>query len=351
MKEKKKILVCPLDWGLGHATRCIPIIQELLARGCEVRIASSGSALVLLKEEFSSLISYQLTGYSPVYPISTSLIISMVLQMPKFVKAIKAEHKEINAIIRQEGIALVVSDNRFGCWSAIVPCVMITHQIRIRVPKWLSWIVNAENRRRIKKFSMCWIPDWEGKNSLSGELTARPPFPVAYLGPLSRFHKMDGVKKKYEVLAIISGPEPQRTIFETIVRRELMKTGRPALMVRGLPDLSDRKIEGPLEEVTHLHSVELNQAILESEIILSRPGYSTVMDLAKLGKRAIFVPTPGQTEQEYLGKELMKKKIAYNVTQARFDLAEALNASQHFAGFLPQDSNNLLQTALDKLEL
>ena len=349
MKEKKKILICPLDWGLGHATRCIPIIQELLTRGCEVRIASSGHALALLKNEFPDLVFYTLTGYRPFYSTSASLIIPLALQMRKFVSAIKSEHVELAAIIRQDGIEMVISDNRFGCWSSIVPCVMITHQLNIQLPNWLSWAVNAVNRRYIKKFSACWIPDWQGANSLSGELSANPTFPVDYLGPVSRFHKLDGVKKKYDILAIISGPESQRTIFETIVRKELKKSGKHALLVRGLPDFVERKTEGNLEEVNHLNSQELNQAILESEIILSRPGYSTVMDLAKLGRRAIFIPTPGQTEQEYLGKELMRKKIAYNATQARFDLAEAMKASQDFTGFGPQDSNNLLQMAFDKL--
>ena len=348
MKEKKKILICPLDWGLGHATRCIPIIQELLKRGCDVQIASSSEALTLLKTEFPDLIFYNLTGYRPRYSTSTSLILPLALQMPKFVRAIRAEHKEVETIIRQNGISLVISDNRFGCWSSKIPCVMITHQLQIKLPKWLSGIVNAANRHHIKKFTTCWVPDWEGSSSLSRELSADPGFPVTYIGPLSRFHKIEGIKKKYEVVAILSGPEPQRTIFEEIVRKELKKSEKHALLIRGLPALIERKKDGNLEEVTHLNSGELNQVILEAEIIVSRPGYSTIMDLAKLGMRALFIPTPGQTEQEYLGRELMKKGIAYQVAQDHFDLEEALGQAQHYTGFKMQDANELLLTALNK---
>ena len=229
--------------------------------------------------------------------------------------------------------------------------MLITHQLNIKVPGWLSGLVNSANHRRIKKFSACWIPDWEGENSFSGELSANPGFPVSYLGPLSRFHWMDPVKNKYEMLAIISGPEPQRTIFEILLRTELRKSGKKALLVRGIPPLTDRKREGSMEEVNHLAAGEMNQAILESEIIISRPGYSTIMDLATLKKKAIFIPTPGQPEQAYLGKELMKKKIALCLPQDNLNIEQALKDSLSYSGFAGYHADDLLTRALDKVLL
>ena len=351
MKEKKKILICPLDWGLGHATRCIPIIRELIRRECEVRIASSGDALALLKKEFPEHTFYELTGYRPYYAASASLMMPLAFQMPKFINAIRREHTEIDKITGSDKMDLIISDNRYGCWSSRVPSVLITHQLNIKVPGWLSGLVNSANRRRILKFSACWIPDWEGDNSLSGELSANPGFPVSYLGPLSRFHKMDTVRSKYEILAIVSGPEPQREIFEILVRNELKKSGKRALLVRGIPPQTNRKMDRSVEEVNHLTAEEMNRAILESEIIISRPGYSTIMDLATLEKKAIFIPTPGQPEQAYLGKELMKKKIALCLQQDNLNIEQALKDSQSYAGFSGHRADNLLTRALDKVLL
>lgn len=349
MNEKRKILICPLDWGLGHATRCIPVIRELLKKECEVSIASSGDALALLKKEFPELAFHELTGYRPYYSGSGSLAMSLVRQLPKFMRAIRREHEEIDKIVRQESFALVISDNRYGCWSSRVPTVLITHQVNIKAPAWLSGIVNFVNRRRIKKFSACWIPDWEGTDSLSGELSAAPGIAVSYLGALSRFCNLEPVRMKYDILAIISGPEPQREIFETLVRTELKKLGKKALLVRGLPAQADGWIDGSVEEVNHLGARDLNRAILESQVILSRPGYSTIMDLSRLEKKAIFVPTPGQPEQEYLGKELMKKKITLCVQQNELNIESALIEVVPYTGFTGNHPDNRLRTVLDKI--
>ena len=356
VKERKKVLICPLDWGLGHATRVLPVIQELIQRNCEVAVATSGPALALLRKEFPDLHYYRITGYEPYYSTSGSLVWSLATQLPKFIRTIRIEHEEIESIVWQDGFEVVISDNRFGCWSEKVPSVMITHQLNIQAPPLLSGIVNFVNRLQIRKFSTCWVPDWDGSNSLAGNLTLADGFPVKYIGPLSRFRAADPVAtgamaKKYEILALVSGPEPQRKIFESLLRSQLKKWGRTALLVCGLPEEDGRRTQGPLEEVSHLPAVELNRAILESEIVISRPGYSTIMDLATLGRKAIFVPTPGQPEQEYLGKELMKKKIALCVRQDAFDMERALKKSQQYGGFGPLRRDRLLQKALDELLL
>jgi hypothetical protein len=270
------------------------------------------------------------------------------------VRTIQIEHEEIESIVWQDGMEIVLSDNRYGCWSTTVPSVMITHQLNIPAPRLLSRTVNFVNRLLIGKFQTCWVPDWEGEDSLAGDLSVSNGLPVKYIGPLSRFQVLASTAtrkepKKYEILALVSGPEPQRKIFEKLLRVQLKKRGRPALLVCGLPDESIRRVEGLTEEVSHLPSAELNRAILESEMVISRPGYSTIMDLARLGKKAIFIPTPGQTEQEYLGYSLMAKKIALCVRQDAFDLERALKQSLYYDGFEPDRDDQLLQNALDAL--
>jgi UDP-N-acetylglucosamine transferase subunit ALG13 len=231
---------------------------------------------------------------------------------------------------------------------------MITHQLNIKAPLGLSGILNFVNRLQLSKFSMCWVPDREGRESLTGDLSVSDGLPVKYIGPLSRFQATlpaatGEVTKKYEIVAIVSGPEPQRKIFEELLRTQLKNWGRTALLVYGLPEVDERSAEGSLQEVSHLPSVELNRAILESEIVISRPGYSTIMDLARLGKKAIFIPTPGQTEQEYLGSSLMEKRIALCVRQHEFDLERALKQSLYYDGFGPFRQDRLFQKALDEL--
>src|SRR6185436_6129983 len=159
VKERKKVLVCPLDWGLGHATRVLPVIQELIQRNCDVAVATSGPALALLRKEFPALHYYRITGYEPTYSSSGSLVWSLATQLPKFVRTIRIEHEEIESIVWQDGFQVVISDNRYGCWSTKVPSVIITHQLNILAPSVLSGIVNFVNRLQIRKFSTCWVPD------------------------------------------------------------------------------------------------------------------------------------------------------------------------------------------------
>jgi UDP:flavonoid glycosyltransferase YjiC (YdhE family) len=169
----KRILVAPLDWGLGHASRCIPIINALLQKGCEVVIAGNGRSLELLQLEFPELPTELLPGYDPQYPQSGSMALTMVKQIPKFFRAIRNEHERIESIVRARHIDVVIADNRYGCWSQHATSVFITHQSNILMPKrfgWLSSIVRKKNEKLIAKFSTCWVPDFPGEHSLAGAL-------------------------------------------------------------------------------------------------------------------------------------------------------------------------------------
>jgi hypothetical protein len=328
----KRVLVAPLDWGLGHATRCVPIIHALLARGCTVLIAGSGHALQLLQAEFPQLTALPLTGYRPHYPASGSMVWAMAGQLPRFMRAIRREQRELQALIHTHGIELVIADNRYGCYTTQVPCIFITHQRNILMPAgfgWLAFVVRKLNTYFMRKFSACWVPDEPGA-LLSGELAGadsmRDDLPFEFTGVLSRFRRGD-VMPVYDVVAICSGPEPQRSIFETLVTRQLERSGLSYVVVRGTPGGEREHVKGLLT------GMELEQVMKSARLILARSGYSTVMDLAVLGTRAILVPTPGQTEQEYLARRLKEKGIAYTVAQRDFDLLKAVEESEKYSGF------------------
>lgn len=342
----KKVLIAPLDWGLGHATRCIPVINEFLNQGCEVQVASSGAPLILLKEEFSSLKFHSLVPYNAKYSASLPFLLKILLQVPKFVATVRKEHRQLEKIVHDEKIDLVISDNRYGCWSQKVKSIFICHQLILKAP--FSYVIAGLYEKAIKRFSECWVPDEEGKDSLAGELAMNTRLKPKYIGVLSRM-KWRHSQTRYEIMVILSGPEPQRSIFEKIIFKELKDSNKKCLVVRGLPGEKERSVRGSLEYVSHLNAQEMNSAILESELIISRSGYSTIMDLTVLGKRAIFVPTSGQTEQEYLAKELMKKKIAFSMTQDNFNLQQALSHSKGYSGFGLRNENVELNKAVKRL--
>jgi uncharacterized protein (TIGR00661 family) len=347
----KRVLVAPLDWGLGHATRCIPIIREFQSAGCEVFIAGSGHSLVLLKKEFPKIQCFNLPGYAPRYPLKRSMAMSMALQLPRFMKVILAEHRVTEAIIKNSGIHLVISDNRYGCWSRQIPSIFITHQSNILMPKrfgWLQSFVRRANNRMMKNFDACWIPDYPGDDSLTGDLSSFNKInwikATEYIGCVSRFLPDANIRKRYDIVAIFSGPEPQRTAFERMVGLQLKASGLQYLIVRGLPDLVEQDPDP--NTVNFLLSQPLQNSIAAADLIIARSGYSTVMDLHTMGKRVIFIPTPGQTEQEYLAKRLMSKRIAFCMEQNEFQLDRAMEESKNFSGFEIIPENNLLSAVV-----
>ena len=348
----KRVLVAPLDWGLGHATRCIPIIEELLKRGCEVMIASSGSALALLRKEFPSLVFFALPSYRIKYPKAGSFTFSIVSQLPKINRAIAREHTRIQKIIRENQVDLIISDNRYGCYSEKVTSVFISHQLNIQLSAgWqiLKPIVDVTHNRMIRKFDQCWVPDDSNLN-LTGELSKVSDIDIKHIGILSRFNKKDS-DKKFDVAFVLSGPEPQRSMFEGIITKQVADQDRSVIIVRGVIEGEGNwKQEGNVTTVNFLQSDKLEEVISQSKLVIARSGYSTIMDLTRLGKKAVFVPTPGQTEQEYLGKKLMDNKIALCVSQEEFNLLVDLQKADDFSGFSNIERNNeLLRKALDEV--
>lgn len=338
----KRILIAPLDWGLGHATRCIPIIQTLLNQGNEVMIASSGLALNLLKEEFPQLTFFQLPSYKATYSKWLPLMIRVFWQSPYFFYVIRKEHVIVNKLIENHKIDIVISDNRYGCYSKKTKSVFITHQLTIQMPKALIWLhgfVNYFNHHLIKRFNTCWVPDFPDQR-LSGALTTSP-LPVFFIGSVSRFSKSEiQPKKLYDILFLLSGPEPQRTLLEQKLISQLINYQGKVMFVRGLPGVHTKIQSHPtdVEIINHLKASKLQHVIESSEIIISRSGYTTVMDLYALESKAIFIPTPGQTEQEYLAEKLKQANIVYSDNQCTFNLHEAIDKAKSYTGFQQNES-------------
>ncbi len=333
MPNNKTILVAPLHWGLGHATRCIPIIKALLMAGYKVLLASDGAALLLLRKEFPKLTSIVLPSYDITYSKKGEYFKWKLLwKLPYIQRAITSEKKIIEELVAEGAIQGIISDNRLGVFSKEVPTVFITHQLNVLTGN-TSYFSSKIHQKVIKKFDECWVPDVDSIVNLSGKLghlkNANPA--TKYIGPISRFQKKD-LPKKYDVLALVSGPEPQRTLFEQKLIEELKGTQKKVLLVRGVMESQQMKTQQEnFITVNFMQSEELENAINESSIVVSRSGYTTILDLAALEKKAFFVPTPGQYEQKYLAKRLKNFGLVPSCRQENFTL-EKLNQVPLYKG-------------------
>lgn len=353
MSVRKRILVCPLDWGLGHATRCIPVVRELIAQDTEVIIAAEGRPLKLLQQEFPQLKTIVFKGYEIEYPSGSGMVAKMALSAPRILKRIASEGKELEKILKEHQIDAVISDNRYGLGTSTVPSVFIIHQLMVKSPLG-EGLLNKITKNYISKYNQCWVPDYEGENSLSGDLAHKFPLPdnVKFVGPLSRFQPVTSggeLKKKYRLLALISGPEPQRTAFEEMIIEQLQDLEGKFAIVAGRPgEIAPLNLpEGEtLRYYSHLGTDDLRELLLSAEVVLSRPGYSTIMDLAALGKKAIFVPTPGQTEQEYLGELYFKRGQHFLMRQKDLDIKKSLAEVEKYQGFGTLKHTDLLAGAV-----
>ncbi len=344
---KKKILIAPLNWGLGHAARCIPIINALLRYNFEPIIASDGDALTLLQKEFPQLKSYSLPSYNIKYSKSSNQKIKLFLSSPIILKASIDEHKAVKKIHKKENLSGIISDNRFGVRLKKIPSVYITHQINVLSGNTTA-ITSSLHQKIIAKFDQCWIPDYED-SILSGKLSTNKKTKLnsKFIGAISRFEK-ENLSKKYDLLIVLSGPEPQRTLLEEKIIVELKTSTKKTLLVRGVFSKNTiPAINKSTTIVNYLLTEQLQQAFNESEIVLARSGYTTILDLAKLNKKAFFIPTPGQDEQEYLAQRMADLSIVPFATQNDFKLNK-LAQIKNYKGF-ENSNNDILNADLFKL--
>jgi len=300
--EGKTILLSPLDWGLGHATRCIPLIR-LLEKKNKVILAGDGLSGSFLQREFPHLPFYPLPGINVHYPKNGNMVWSMLKQSAAFFRAIRKEHELTQQLIQQHGIDLVISDNRYGCYGKGIPSIFMTHQIFIKAGIW-SKAINRINHRYISKFSTVWIPDYATFPGLAGELShGKFHHPrVHYIGPLSDLTELPSLpsEKNTDVLLLLSGPEPQRSLFENELIKRFENEALSITLIRGT--LQKKSFPKHFNVIDFASRSEVKQEIMRAKKIICRSGYSTIMDLHALEKKAEFHATPGQTEQIYLAK-------------------------------------------------
>ena len=364
MKNKSKpvVLVSPLDWGIGHASRVVPVINKLIENNFKIILGISGRSGEFLKSAFPDL-SYISLPFTNIRYGKAKSFFFLLLQIPFFIISVLKEHNILKRKIKQYKIELIISDNRYGLWNKKIFSVLITHQLFIKLPGYITFLqpfIWFVTNKMINKFDECWIPDLPDFNkSLSGKLSHgfKMPDNFHFIGLLSRFCSYNSMKINRSnhdyLLVILSGPEYQRTIIEEKIIDQIKSFRLKAIILRGLPSMQPEKesIDG-IQFYNHVSDKEFANLVMQSKGIICRSGYSTIMDLICLGKSAILIPTPGQTEQEYLANYLSSKGLFLNYSQNKFNLKLAFESN-----FIPDDSQinkykitkNLLDPAIENL--
>lgn len=331
---KKNILIAPLNWGLGHATRCIPIINALQENGFTPIIASDGVALALLKKEFPHLLALELPSYHIEYAKkAANFKWKLIKNTPRTLMAMHSEKKRIEKWIDRYDISGIISDNRLGIHSKKVPSVFITHQLTVLSGN-TTWLSSMMHEYYIRKFDECWIPDSNETVNLTGKLghLKSTSLKLKYIGVLSRLRKLD-LPVVYDLMVILSGPEPQRTMLEEKLISQLPDYKGRVVFIKGKIEPEQTvEIKDNVTFYNFMQTEQLEKTFNESEMVLCRSGYTTIMDLVKLEKKAFFIPTPGQFEQEFLAEKYKKGGILPMAKQDRFKM-DAVYSVTLYPGF------------------
>ena len=407
-----KVLVAPLDWGLGHATRCVPVVREFLRAGAEVELAVVKANANFFREVFPDLRQRLAPSYNIVYPKHGYNMALWLLKNSVHLNAVmRYEHHFAEEMVKRHGYDVLFSDNRFAFYSKNALSIYMTHQRRIAFPRAFAaferigvmWHANI-----MRKFDEVWVPDLEIYPGYAGSLShsgATPgDKPMRYVGTLSRFSEMDAagagknavkaggnapapvdlerdvdlmsvsefmahstnvewnaapevhvagmdgteMRAAYKVVAVVSGVEPARTQFEQQLREALQQIPGQHMMILGKPSAEQKTwIEGNIEFHTHLATNDFAEAVKRADFVVSRGGYSTVMDMAELGAKCIFVPTPGQFEQIVLAHDLSKAGYAVEIPADEL-FAETLTRAFEKSVKMPKvEKQNLLHDAVE----
>lgn len=361
MIRQQNILICPLEWGLGHAGRMIALATKLREMGYNILFGAGEKQLSFLRTEMPGLTYISFPGFSPGYSRFLPQYLALLLKIPLLLYHIILEHIRLKRIIPEYAIDIVISDNRFGLWNRHIKTVYVTHQPLIPLPKPFAWFESIGlmlHRLVINRYSFCFIPDLPGDLNVSGRLShgLKLPRNTRFIGILSRFSGLSSSGNGSPVsfrhnTVILSGPEPQRGILEKKLADILKDREHPAVILCGEPDMpADTIRSGNIIYFNHLPGIAMKEVISESEAIITRSGYTTIMELISLNCSALLIPTPGQTEQEYLARYLSENGWFAAVSQREINRVTPLpSINSKWGNEITVESGVLLEKALKEM--
>ncbi|MEA3447829.1 MAG: glycosyltransferase [Bacteroidota bacterium] len=337
-ERQKTALIAPLNWGLGHASRMIPVIRALQNSGYEVTVAACSPADEMVRQEFPGLRIVPIKSYNIRYSRHRMLMLKLFAQAPGLLWELLYERKWIKQYVETEKPDVIISDNRFGLFHSRVKSCYITHQVNVIMPHYLKMfqpLIRYIHRQLIKKYDTCLIPDFSGTGGLSGQLAHSDShfnFHHQYLGSLSGFLELPPKPSDVvpDVLAVISGPEPQRSLFIHKLRHVFSDDNRQIWLIAGQPEITYDHTDKNVRVISHLKRAELKYLMQHVPVLITRSGYTTLMDLFEIKRKAILIPTPGQTEQEYLATYFQQSFEFTTIPQHK--MKSALQFQPHVCG-------------------
>lgn len=355
--KKKKVAFGVFDWGLGHATRCKPLAQALLDAGCAVDFIATGRALKVLQEHFGKLCGYHdVPSIVSPYTASQHFVLSFIKNGPKMLESLTEARRLSKAVIEKGGYDLVISDCRYDVYGEEKQSYLINHQLRFAAPMGAETFAEAWLAHRMGKYHKIIVPDYEGKHNLTGRLSHKLAFikkkRVEYIGHLSHIPKRNCIKD-IDYLISLTGPEPQRSLLEDMVFKQLHHLEGKICIAGGNPDKAKTNVSSNAVYHPYLGTEEMTDYLNRCKCFISRSGYTSMMELAEVGvSQALLIPTPGQTEQEYLGKLYRKKGYFHSVKQKNLSLRSDLKKAKRCDGFVPKwDSRQSVKNFLAVLGL
>lgn len=321
-------------------------MRYLIDSGARLTFAGNEWQRHYVEQTFPGLHTIHLNGYNVRYSKNgTGFIASLMIQLPRLMKTIAYEHSWLEKAVDKYGFNGVITDNRYGLYHSVVPNVIITHQV---VPQ-TGWgkladsILRSQHDKWLQRFKQCWIADAEHGPNLAGSLS-RPyilPANARYIGLLSQ-HENVAVADKH-LLVMLSGPEPQRSILSDLLWQQLQSYKDKLVFVEGSDNAPLRKSTSNITHYKRLTADSLTPLLANASMVICRSGYSTLMDLLALNKKAIIIPTPGQAEQEYLGHYLHSEGVYYSTRQKGLDIIASLEATKQFPFYQPNTGQSFQQ--------
>ncbi len=337
------ILYALCTWGLGHMTRSLPIMRRLVEEGHHLIIYTAHRPLIALKEEFGDRCEYvESVMYPSPYGKNGAFAVKLSFIMPSIINAMLKEHRQILEISKEKKVDFFISDSKYGAFDKTKPSVFIFHQLRYIPPDFLKFLRNKTEkfnyffRDSFKKFV---VPDFEKNDGLTGDLSHNlsyfPKEKIEYIGILSDYEKMD-VEEDIDYLISLSGREPNRTMLEKRIISQLDELDGKIVLVRGAPEETEKPDIPGVEIINYAGKGVRDELMNRAKFVIARSGYSTIMDMVELGKKGLLIPTPGQTEQEYLGEFLEKKGYFYSVREDEIMLKRDVEKAKKYSGYTPE---------------
>lgn len=330
----KRILIAPLDWGLGHTTRCVPIIRRLISRKCEVIFSGNDTQQTFVKRLFPNQQFRYLPGYNVRYG-TRKVLPALLPQLPGLVKKVAEEHQWLLSLCAKEPIDGIISDNRYGLWHPEIPSVIMTHQAQVLsgMGRLADKVLLRLHGRMLRRFGATWIVDVEGEGNLGGRLSqSAMHWPdTRFIGWLSQFEDFDPSMAPQHILILLSGPEPQRTMLSDLLWKQVSTLNRNIVFVEGKAGFERQPISGRVRHFSRTSGPELQKLLEQASVVVCRSGYSSLMDLLLFQKPALLIPTPGQTEQEFLARRLHEMGHFGIASQHRCSLETDLDIVPNFS--------------------